>query len=188
MVYQSNRRNDRSWGRSAKFEVDDNCLVELQKKAAFHCVNGGHFEITINLPRTPSFTSMLSSRQKCLYGHLWDSIKNVITISGENDYTFEFCKSGHVHLHAIMKIPKSCKLIPVGGISDIVKQFINTYNRVYSNEKAKNKLRYNERSMWFMENVYKSPAICVRYRGENEAARLVYWTDYMHKCALKTDN
>lgn len=166
--------------RSGKDAVLGVSLPELERKSSMIVTQGGHIEITINLPRSPEFTELISSKQKELYTLLWDEIKNVITLSNQSEIAFEHCKSGHVHLHGYIAIDGDEKLIPIGAVSDVVKRFIVVYNR-YCKPRPRDRQRYNEKSMFYMDCCYKSPAILCRYKNDNN--RLAEWIDYIYKCA-----
>jgi len=184
MVKSKLNRHNRSWGCAAKLE-GSTYIRDMQKESALYVTRGGFFEVTINLPRTVEFCSSVSNQQKMVYSRLWDGIKSTISVSSETDYVFEFCKTGHVHLHGIIKVPPSFKLIPIGGISDIVKRFCISYSNVYKNLRLRDVIKYNEKCIYYMDNIYKSPAICVRYRSDKEKERMTEWESYMHKCYLK---
>ncbi len=181
MVRPSLKRHNRTWGCAAENQAS---LLDLQKRSSLVVVTGGFFEITLNLPRTEKFNSMLSSRQKDAYAFIWDYIKNVVNINSRNHYVYEFCKSGHVHLHGYILLDDSVKHIPIGAISDIVKMFVKVYNRVFSSMNKRNILKYSDRSMWYMENCYKMPSICIHYRDKHDNERFQEWSNYMQKNAL----
>lgn len=118
-----------------------------------------------------------------LYSALWNDIKDIVDPYAEESHTYEFCKSGHVHLHGMIRLRSNFQLIPIGGISDIVKKFCRSYTvHVCAKDRNSPPIRYCERSIFYLDNVYKAPAICVRYRGVNEDERMKEWLEYMYKC------
>lgn len=157
-------------------------LQSMEKQASCYKADGGFFEITLNLPRSSYFVGLVSDHQKQLYSSIWENMKNIITPDSNTDYTYEFCKSGHVHLHGYIAVEKP--LIPVGAIADIVKRFIKVYNKIVLPRKACDRLKYNQKSMFYVDSVYKSPAILVRYTAAKDTERQQYWIEYIYKTKL----
>ncbi len=160
-------------------------LERLVKLSSLVVCQGGHLEITMNLPRLHSFTQSSSMLQRLYYLHLFDEIKNVVSPNNTLDFVIEFCKSGHTHLHAHIVFDYNIKMVPVGAIADTVKRFCRVYNSSQGRLKEKHKLRYVDKLMYYMDNHYRSPSIDVRYIGKDPMnIRLEEWKNYMNKCVL----
>lgn len=137
---------------------------------------GGYLEITLNYPRTASFLRMDSVEQKNLYRKIWSSIRTVCVGFGDHtdDYTFEYCRSGQIHLHGYL--PVYDKYFIEGIISDVVKKFLNGLPKKYN--------KFNENNMFDNFHRYRCPSILVQHdnlNDVNETKRFHKWKLYMYK-------
>lgn len=145
---------------------------------------GGHLEVTLNYPRTDKFNSMVSSDQKKVYVNAW---RNIIAQLGalyvkHNEYVFEYCKTGHVHLHGLIEFEDKFKLYPVGAVADTVKTFYAGVPRMkFKQYKFVEKYMFNEYGR------YMSPGVCCQYRYLHEKVDntpelcIERWKNYMKK-------
>lgn len=134
-------------------------------------MNGGFIQVTLNHPRTKTFLNMSSHQQKELYAKIFRVLKNTITIDPHSDYTFEYCKSGQVHLHGFIQIPDEKRVFVLGAISDVAKKYLSLLPGSHSN--------FNERNMYGKFLRYRSPSICLQYAMENNS-----WLEYMNKAQI----
>lgn len=130
----------------------------------------GCIEITLNYPRTSGFVKMVSRKQKQMYLKIWDVIKCACGIPLESKCVFEYCKSGHVHLHGYL-IPSVENYYVLGYIADIVKTYVNMLPKKYS--------IYNDKCMFSEFLRYRSPSICVQYNKSD--VRFNEWLNYLNK-------
>lgn len=124
--------------------------------------NHAYVLITLQHPRTKKFLKADSKEQKAmLYRILWNS-KNFNGLRPELDstYVFEHCKSGQIHLHAMLHYIVKCNFHIIGFISDIVKNFINNMPLCT--------IQFKEGFMFTKYQRYKSPPICVQYKSDTE--------------------
>lgn len=136
----------------------------------------GVFEITLNYPRTASFIKKLSGEQQRMYIKMWDILKCSCGMPMASGVKFEYCKSGHVHLHGYL-IPSMTTYYIIGYISDLVKSYLRMLPKKYQ--------QYNEKCMFSGYYRYRSPSICVQYNDDPE--RFKTWYNYIHKDCLKPD-
>ena len=132
-----------------------------------------HVEITLNHPRTAKFNNMTSDEQKVLYTKLFHKMIEKLPVplcQTKIERTFEYCKSGHIHLHAcvIYQLPKG-KYYPMGLIADLVKKYLSQIKQVYQDRNC-----YPE---WTR---YKAPSIVCQYFNNDQKRREV-WLSYIHK-------
>lgn len=134
-----------------------------------------YLEITLNYPRTAGFKNMTSDKQKGLYSRLLQLIKCTFGPTGIErcEHTFEFCKSGHVHLHASIIFVFSTIHIPIGVVSDVVKTYLNQLPKRYS--------VYQEGCMHIGFIRYRSPSIAVQYTSFEDKKRIDIWNKYINK-------
>lgn len=133
----------------------------------------GCLEITLNYPRTSAFVAKPSLKQKELYIRIWNIIKCACGIPLYSNITFEYCKSGHIHLHGYI-IPSISTYYIIGYISDIVKAYLSLLPKKYQ--------RYVDTHMYSEFNRYRGPSICVQYN--NDVERFKTWEAYMRKTVL----
>lgn len=167
--------------------------LKIMKQVAFRKHYGGYLEVTLNLPRSVSFKAMPSGVQKRHYSLIWNEVITVlkrkllpIDDTAQDEITFEYCESGHIHLHGSIRIHEDNVLVPVGLIADLVKYFLIAYSKYlvdqYTYDKSLKPVRYDEKNMYFLDNHYQSPMVNIRYRKTSETARILVWETYMHKC------
>lgn len=134
-----------------------------------------YLEVTFNHPRTVAFKNANSHKQKALYNAIWHVFSHAIGMDKivRARHVFEFCKSGHVHLHGVLQLKVPVKHSPQGLVADFVKCFLNEMPRKYA--------RYNDNCMYSQYVRYKSPAILVQYRSSHETERVSEWEVYMNK-------
>ena len=96
-----------------------------------------------------------------LYKFFWNS-KNINGMRPELDstYVFEHCKSGQIHLHAMLHYKVTCNFHIMGLISDIVKNFLRNMPACT--------IQFKEGFCYYQYNRYKSPPICVQYKSDKE--------------------
>lgn len=153
-------------------EVRQNNQVKTVDKYPKVCA----IELTLNYPRTPKFLNSNSAKQKKLYLMLYDEI---IHTFGKprllaHDYAFELCKSGQVHMHALIyyKMPK--EYYPIGVVSDLVKEWLNCLPKKYGS--------FNENNLHTGFLRYRCPSIVVQYDDpETDMERIGKWDCYMKK-------
>jgi len=136
--------------------------------------------ITLNLPRTTLFLRMLSHEQKQRYASIWHQITKLpvgVTVL-HNKYTFEYCKSGQVHLHGYLQLSFPHMYYPAGVISDLVKR---TKRLIGKKECFVEKYYYPQ---W---EKYRDPLICVKRllvtkdKENPDEYTIIDWLQYMHK-------
>lgn len=172
--FNTNRRN-LSWSDSAE-------IKSQVKAASAFAIQGGHFEITMNLPRSDVFIHMTQEQQMNLYCRIFDRMKLVLDCGSRTEYTFECCKSGHIHMHALIIPRDDFKFFFAGAIADIVKKFCIYYtSELLKYTTNITRLKYEEKCMHYDYHSYSSPAITVNYHGKNATERLEYWHKYMRK-------
>lgn len=134
-----------------------------------------NLEITLNFPRTTVFKNAKSDSQKALYLRLLQIIKCTFgpTTLEECEYTFEYCKNGHIHMHASLLFNFPHLHIPIGVVSDVVKTYLKQLPKRYSN--------YQEGSMFVNYIRYKSPSITVQYVSIEDSKRSEIWKTYINK-------
>lgn len=132
-----------------------------------------HIEITLNHPRTHRFCNMTSDEQKVLYNKLFQKMIEKLPIplvKTTIQKTFEYCKSGHIHLHAcvIYSLPTG-KYYPMGLIADLVKKYLSQIKQVYQ-----------ERYCFPEYQRYRAPSIVCQYFN-GDLKRREIWLSYIHK-------
>lgn len=129
--------------------------------------------VTLNYPRTVGFLRASSQVQKELYKKLLHDIKNFNGMIPYNvEYVFEYCKSGQVHLHALLQY-KTTQVYCIGGlISDFVKNYLKNLPKKYS--------LFKEGCMFYEYQRYRAPQIAVQYKL-TEDEYIEKWRTYMHK-------
>lgn len=134
-------------------------------------------ELTLNHPRTPAFKTLVSSKQCKLYDKWYRIVLHTFGQESivEHERTFEFCESGHVHLHAHIELKFDHKHFPVGVVADMVKTSLNQMPKKYS--------KYNDKAMYHFDNgyKYKSPSITCKYTSIDDKDRNKKWRDYIRK-------
>lgn len=131
-----------------------------------------HLEITLNHPRTSKFVNMTSDEQRKLYDKMFSKMmQHLPEPLCETHITkvYEYCKSGHVHLHACVEYKLSKAHFPMGLIADTVKRWLNQIKQVYQ-----------EKNCFTEFNRYRSPSITCQYFQNNKERKAV-WLEYMHK-------
>lgn len=132
-----------------------------------------HVEITLNHPRTKNFVNLTSDKQKVLYNKLFQRMIEKLPIplvQTKITKTFEFCKSGHIHLHACVEysLPTG-KYYPMGLIADLVKPYLSCLKQCYQ-----------DRNCFPEYQRYRSPSIACQYFN-NDLTRREVWLAYIHK-------
>lgn len=136
---------------------------------------GCHIELTLNYPRTAVFIQLSSEHQKALYKKLYHKVLHTFGLQAivSDIYTFEYCKSGHVHLHASIVYTFGHKFFIRGVIADIVKKYLNELPKKYC--------KYMDSSMDTKYDKYKCPSICVQYNSVECMDRIECWNAYIQK-------
>lgn len=132
-------------------------------------------ELTFNYPRITSFVNKTSQQQKAFYDKIFYIVKNTFSVAClyESQRTFEFCQSGHVHLHAWLHLKFDHPHVAVGVVADLAKVYLKCLpkrHNLYSDSKM---------SAQFLR--YRSPSICVQYRNINDIERTTKWKQYINK-------
>ena len=132
-----------------------------------------HIEITLNHPRTHRFCNMTSDEQKVLYNKLFQKMIEKLPIplvKTTIQKTFEYCKTGHIHLHAcvIYSLPTG-KYYSMGLIADLVKKYLSLIKQVYQDKYCFPELQR-----------YRSPSIVCQYFN-GDLKRREIWLSYIHK-------
>lgn len=145
-------------------------------------VRGGFFEITLNHPRTDKFALLTQADQKKVYSMAWSKLLSLLRLAHpadlvEADYYYEFCKSGHVHLHGWMLLGNTCQIVPIGYVADLVKTWLNVLPSI----KYHNYKHYSDKSMSKVYCRYESPSICCTYRYLDETEDIERWKSYCLK-------
>lgn len=134
----------------------------------------GILEVTLNYPRVPGFIKLNSTEQKNLYNVIFKRLVHGIwpgDCTGDRyRREFEFCKSGHVHLHGWILCPKE-KFYIIGIVADTAKRYLNMLPKRYD--------KYIDYNMCSEFNRYRSPMICIQYSFTTE--RIAVWNKYMSK-------
>lgn len=156
---------------------DTNCVPDLLGTGTpvFH--TQFHIELTLNHPRTKSFCNMRSNKQKELYRKHYNILKCVFGIDAydenKSEYHFEYCQTGHIHLHASMYFDlKRCYNI-YGAIADMAK----TYHQMLPKKYANFKDSYMSTKFYR----YQCPAICIGYNQIDNKKRIEEWVKYCRK-------
>lgn len=159
---------------------------QITKQLACYAQSNGHFEITMNLPRTDLFTSQTSEKQRECYAFLFEAMRNVAGFDAVQQINFEFCKTGHIHAHCLILPAHGYSYISCGCIADMVKRFCIAYTKYHVEHKIKRPtaIRYNEKFMHFDYDSYSSPAITINHisaKRSEATSRFNYWVSYMRK-------
>nr|DAV46398.1 MAG TPA: replication protein A [Bacteriophage sp.] len=147
----------------------------LQKFCDRDCV-----AFTINCPRTHSFKKLQSNDQKRLYKIIIRKALDKMdkTIIGCYEYTFEYCKDGHVHMHGIVHMNKGNNM--VGYLMDLDRTLRLIINKLL-NKKTPYKDCYNDN----FKRIQK-PAYCLQLLLELE--NIEHWYKYMYKDQPKSSD
>lgn len=132
-----------------------------------------YLSVTLNVPRTLGFTRMSSHDQKKLYIKLFEHMmvcNRPIGWHTQTMHTFEFCKTGHVHLHAKIVYTPVGRYYIAGLIADLVKAYKRSVGR---------KTYYDDKCYYPEWDRYKDASICIQ-REQGSRKRL--WDEYMFKC------
>lgn len=137
-------------------------------------------ELTLNFPRTAKFKRMSVERQKQLYdGLIYFIMLRLyrIGIACTYERTFETCKSGFIHIHAILDLVLPVRVFcPHGLICDIVSAYLYNLPGKHS--------RYNDKFYRYDLNRFRSPSICCQYRNPTEVSRIDCWKQYINKFSV----
>jgi len=131
-------------------------------------------ELTLNHPRNTRFNNMTSDMQKKLYDKIFSAMTETrpLPLCGMKvERVFEYCKTGHVHLHANITytLPKG-KYYPMGIVGDLAKRYLRLIKQVYQ-----------EKNCYPEFNRYRCPSIVVQYN--EDVKRRDVWLAYMHKAS-----
>lgn len=144
----------------------------------------GYLEVTLNYPRTASFLKMCSVKQKILYSKIWHHVRSFQVQPGmvfvDDDYEFEYCKSGQIHLHGYLPIYKKEYFIE-GILSDVAKLYLEGLPKKYN--------KFNDVHMFPDLHRYRCPSICLQHDNMSiptEVERFERWKSYMTK--VKSNN
>lgn len=137
----------------------------------------GKLEITMNYPRTIAFSKKTSVEQKKIYSILWHKLKCLFG-HNDNDFVYEYCKSGHVHLHGWIDIKG--KYFIAGLVADYVKSYLRFMPTKFS--------RYKDFNYYPEYTCYKSPSILVRYRDMEVIEDRVRHEEYLKYMLKQQDN
>lgn len=136
-----------------------------------------YLEVTLNHPRTVKFMNAVSSKQRDMYELALRRMKCAFgPLKGEVvDKEYEYCKSGHVHLHALIKYTFDTPHYPIGVVADVVKVWLHCLTVKHG--------RYKEYAMKIYNNgpKYTSPSICCKYDSVEDIDRIEKWRVYMKK-------
>lgn len=131
----------------------------------------GYLLITLNHPPTKTFEQAPSNIQKTMYKKLWLNMQNIFGIPQTNNYVFEYCQNGRVHLHGILSIHVKQFHI-MGLISDYVKAYLNQLSKRYD--------KFYPNCLYIQYQRYKSPSITVQYKPYGDPY-IKTWEEYMLK-------
>lgn len=133
--------------------------------------------VTLNLPRTTSFLNMTTEEQKRKYHKILKLMLEKHPVYGctiEIDSTFEFCKTGMVHMHCALTYHTLEPMYITGVIVNLVKVYKRLVKQVYR------EASYSEKYMR-----YRDASICVQYYDEYKDCDVTrgweQWTGYIHK-------
>ncbi len=134
-----------------------------------------YIELTLNLPRTSAFANATSMKQRLFYLKIYNLIKCTFgpLACTESEHYFEYCKTGHVHLHSLIKFELPGKHVPIGVVADIVKVYLSQLTKKYSN--------YADSCMYSDYIRYKSPSIVCQYTEVDNIERIEIWRNYIKK-------
>lgn len=140
---------------------------------------GGSLLITINFPRTDRFVNMDSVHQKELYLNIFNDACNAIDIRTHRfkRYVYEYCDSGHVHLHGILQVDDEALFYPIGLVSDYAKSVHRNMPKI----KYQRYHLYSDKAMYKQYCRYRSPQCCVQYVFKDDTEAIYRWFDYMDK-------
>lgn len=128
--------------------------------------------VTLNVPRTLAFCRMSSHDQKRLYIKLWENMMRSNRPIGwgcSTGYTFEFCKTGHIHLHGYIIYKPNSKFFIQGLIADLVKAYKRSLGK---------KAYYNDKSYYPEYVRYRDASICMQ---QETGDRINKWLEYIKK-------
>jgi len=134
-------------------------------------------ELTLNYPRTDKFTLLSSTKQKEIYYQLFTQLVTVVDPLRVKriEHVYEYCKSGHVHMHARISYNDTYACYPIGLIGDIVKKWISNMPHVKYQQYDK----YKDKCMYEEYGRYYSPSIVCQFQFATD--HYAEWTDYMNK-------
>lgn len=134
-------------------------------------------EITMNYPRTTRFKNSSTQEQKNLYRILWEKLicfKGMDHIDYFNSrYTYEVCKSGHVHLHGALYLRVPALYYVNGLLADCARAFLKMMPKRYSN--------YSDAYMHVDWDKYTCPSICIHHVDTTNKERVIEWETYIDK-------
>lgn len=140
---------------------------------------GGLYEITLHPPQTDSFLRMTTTLQKKYLSKLWQATLSAIDpcLIDSSNMIYEFTKTGQVHSHGFVKLTHYCNIYPIGGVSDLVKCYLN----VLPKKKYYAYRNFDPKCFSKKYCRYESPSICVTYRYADEHEDHERWFKYMAK-------
>lgn len=155
-------------------------LNPVVKKVSQHIVNqGAYLEITMNLPRTPTFLKADSDKQKALYTTIFNKTFNcipMVKLAKHKEFIFEYCKSGQIHLHGYITLNDDVKYNAHGLISDLTKRYLECQPKKYS--------KFSENKMYTFDNgdtvCYKTDSLKLSWKN-NQDSRFDEWLNYIQK-------
>lgn len=151
----------------------DKCKSKERNDLPYISVFGGYLLITMNYPRTKSFVNKTSTEQKKLYSKLFQTLEGINFLTNNSKYIYEYCQSGHIHLHGYVEMNVETKGSPIGAVADVVKRYLSMLPKKYQT--------YNDKSMFSEYIRYRCPSICVQYIFKDDVEGLKQWETYMNK-------
>jgi len=147
---------------------------------------GGHVEFTLAYPQIDAFCNATSDKQKKLYTKLFNDTLSAIApeYKAYALHVFEFFKTGHIHMHGVLKLTNDKPFFLIGLIADLAKKWhslmpVKKYQRYHV---------YNGKHLYSDLNRYKAPSICIQYYYDGQTiageSALVRWIQYMNKCQM----
>lgn len=132
-------------------------------------------EVTMNHPRVASWENLTTTKQNSVYLKKLHLLKNCLGIDNLEllTYSYEISKDGHTHCHALFHSTSQRTHFPLGVIGDVVKTYLSTLTKKYSN--------YKRHCMYEKYYRYNGAGICVQYRFPHEHERVAKWEAYIKK-------
>lgn len=143
-----------------------------------HCTVTGYLLVTLNHPRTPAFNAATTEIQKQMYRKILNKMPTVLigpknALYLENvDSVFEYCKSGAVHYHSLIRVKSDMPFSIAGIVNDYVKHWLTHLPKQHR--------QYKEAYFKHEFQRYRSPSICVQYKT-NDDPYIDEWVTYLHK-------
>lgn len=130
--------------------------------------------ITYNYPDTMAFRNAKSQEQKKIYSKLFFNTKNFNGLIPYNEeFVFEYCDSGRVHLHGLLQYKINHDFHINGLVADFAKGVLEHLPKKYS--------QYLPKALHTEYNRYKVSSMCIQYKRTDDPYIKDTWVPYMAK-------